>query len=158
MVSKVNTWLVGILSLVMVFSVFINIVNRVIVQAQMSWTEEIARYAMIWMTYLTVGIGIRKGAHLGVEMLVSKFRPQVTRAVSLFAHTCSLAFCLVVVFFALEVLQTQRSFGQASAALQIPMWTIYAAVPVGMLLAAIEEMKALVRVVTSPVESEAIEK
>lgn len=158
MVSKVNTWLVGILSLVMVFSVFINIVNRVIVQAQMSWTEEIARYAMIWMTYLTVGIGIRKGAHLGVEMLVSKFRPQVTRAVSLFAHTCSLAFCLVVAFFAMEVLQTQFSFGQTSAALEIPMWTVYAAVPVGMLLAAIEEMKALITIVVPAPKTEAIDK
>ena len=35
-----------------------------------SWGEELTRYAIVWMSFVGAGMGIRKGAHICVDLLI----------------------------------------------------------------------------------------
>jgi TRAP-type C4-dicarboxylate transport system permease small subunit len=56
------------------------------------WVEEVGEWALAWMTFIAAAIGIRRGTHFAVQMLLSQFPAPIRRAV-LAAH------CLLLVAF-----------------------------------------------------------
>jgi TRAP-type transport system small permease protein len=55
---------------VMLVMVFGNVVLRLFFNTGIDLSEEIPRFAFVWMTFLGAIVGMRKRAHLGVDMLV----------------------------------------------------------------------------------------
>ena len=55
---------------VMLVMVFGNVVLRLFFNTGIDLSEEIPRYAFVWMTFLGAIVGMRRRAHLGVDMLV----------------------------------------------------------------------------------------
>ena len=56
--------------IVMLTMVFGNVVLRLFFNTGIDLSEEIPRYAFVWMTFLGAIVGMRRRAHLGVDMLV----------------------------------------------------------------------------------------
>jgi TRAP-type C4-dicarboxylate transport system permease small subunit len=50
--------------------VFGNVVLRLFFNTGIDLSEEIPRFAFVWMTFLGAVVGMRRRAHLGVDMLV----------------------------------------------------------------------------------------
>ena len=55
---------------VMLVMVFGNVMLRLLFNTGIDISEEIPRYAFVWMTFLGAIVGMRRRAHLGVDMLV----------------------------------------------------------------------------------------
>ncbi|TWD76481.1 TRAP-type C4-dicarboxylate transport system permease small subunit [Variovorax beijingensis] len=55
---------------VMLAMVFGNVILRLFFNSGIDLSEEIPRYAFVWMTFLGAIVGMRRRAHLGVDMLV----------------------------------------------------------------------------------------
>jgi len=55
---------------VMLVMVFGNVVLRLFFNTGIDLSEEIPRFAFVWMTFLGAVVGMRRRAHLGVDMLV----------------------------------------------------------------------------------------
>jgi len=55
---------------VMLTMVFGNVMLRLFFNTGIDISEEIPRYAFVWMTFLGAIVGMRRRAHLGVDMLV----------------------------------------------------------------------------------------
>lgn len=148
-VDAVIKWSIAALFFVMIICVFAGVVNRVFIKATLAWPEEASRYAMVWIAFLTVSIGLRRGAHIGVEVLVSRMTGKLRRSVSILAHICVFLFALATALYSVPIIGAQISSDQRSAALGMPMYLPYLAVPVGMMLAAIEELKAIIKEIRS---------
>lgn len=56
---------------VMFVLVFINVMMRIFLNSGIDVSEELPRYAFVWMTFVGAVIGMRKHTHLGVDMLVA---------------------------------------------------------------------------------------
>ena len=56
------------------------------------WVEEIGEWSLAWMTFIAAAIGVRRGTHFAVQMLVERF-PAWLRQVVLVTH------CLLLVVF-----------------------------------------------------------
>src|SRR5688572_5230043 len=55
---------------VMLVMVFGNVILRLFFNTGIDWSEEIPRFAFVWLTFLGAIVGMRRRAHLGVDMLV----------------------------------------------------------------------------------------
>jgi TRAP-type C4-dicarboxylate transport system permease small subunit len=55
---------------VMLVMVFGNVMLRLFFNTGIDLSEEMPRYAFVWMTFLGAIVGMRRRAHLGVDMLV----------------------------------------------------------------------------------------
>ena len=55
---------------VMLVMVFGNVVLRIVANTGIDLSEEMPRFALVWMTFLGAIVGMRRRAHLGVDMLV----------------------------------------------------------------------------------------
>ena len=61
-----------------------------------------------------------------------KFAPRPLRKpTEALINLISLVFCLLVLFYGAKLIMQTRMFGQVSPALQVPMWVVQLAIPVG---------------------------
>ena len=66
--NKLISLLLGALSFIM----FLQVLFRYVFNNSLSWSEELAKFIFIWITFLGAGICFRDRIHLKVDFLVSK--------------------------------------------------------------------------------------
>jgi TRAP-type C4-dicarboxylate transport system permease small subunit len=125
--------LVAGLTALMAGVVLLGVFTRYVLNDPLPWTEEAARYALIWLSWLGGGIALRRGAHIAVEFLLDAIPSAPARAVVLFAGRAAAIFFLAICVWYGIVLVQRVSF-QSTIALGISMQLPYASVPVGSLL------------------------
>lgn len=100
---------------------------RYVLDSPLLWTEELARYLMIWIGLLGASISMRRGEHMRVDFLVKSLPKKIQLAADLLV---ALAIC-----YFLYILTVQggsmvvNSWTQVSPALGIPMSWPLASVP-----------------------------
>ncbi len=72
--SKAVEIAVVILMVVLVLDVWLGVIARYFVDFPLTFTEEAARYLMIWMALLAVSIGIARRAHIGVLIVFDRLQ------------------------------------------------------------------------------------
>lgn len=109
-----------------------NVAGRYLTGNSLTWADEVARYSMIWLTFLGCGLALRHGAHAAITNAQDALPARgqlVLRGVILLILFGFFAF---MVWVGIDYMN--RTSIQRSAALQVPMKWIYAAMPVGFLL------------------------
>jgi TRAP-type C4-dicarboxylate transport system permease small subunit len=125
--------LVAGLTALMAGVVLLGVFTRYVLNDPLPWTEEAARYALLWLSWLGGGLALRRGAHIAVEFLLEAIPSAATRAVLLFAGRFAAIFFLAICVWYGLVLVQRVSF-QSTIALGISMQLPYASVPVGSIL------------------------
>ncbi|MDR2179601.1 MAG: TRAP transporter small permease [Synergistaceae bacterium] len=124
----------------MVVIVFAQVIFRFVLRASLPWSEEAARYIMVWISMLGAAIGIRRKGHIGVEAVVMLLPAILRKAVAVLATAVAAGFFLGVVVYGVAICQVVA--GQESPAMEISMAIPYSSLVAGgflMLLYALEE-------------------
>lgn len=125
---------IAVLFVVMSSSAFLQVVSRFVFNNPLSWTEELSRYTMIWMTLLGAPLGVRYGAHITVDLVRTICPAPIQIGLHYLLNACVLAFAYVFVRYGF--VYASSLFAQISPALIIPMGAIYMLIPVSGLLMA----------------------
>lgn len=113
---------------------FVNVAARYLFNTGFIWAEELVRYEIIWMVFVGGSVAVRKGIHIGVEVLLHILPKAVGRILRIVVGVICVGFCLVLLIYSVELAQQTRSFGQRTSAMQLPFWVFQMAIPVGALL------------------------
>jgi len=103
------------------------------------WSEEIIRYACIWMVFLCSGLTIRYGIHFRVDLLLHRLPKPAAMGLSLFAVAVMVWFEAVLIWFGSIV--TIQNMEQQSTSLEFPMGYVYIAIPIGGVLMLFETLQ-----------------
>lgn len=132
--ENIESFILSTLSLLTVIVVFIQVFMRYVLGESLVWSEELARYAFIWMIYIGVSYGVKRQAHISVDAIALLLKRKGKFILALCANIAFLAFAVILTYVSFEVVvQVTRS----SPAMDIPMQWVYAAPMVGLLLTAI---------------------
>jgi len=116
----------------MTLLVGVQIAGRFVFSYSIFWSDELARFLLIWISFLGMSVGVRRGAHPGIDSLVRALPPRSARVALTLALVLSLLFfAVMVVYGGVLALRTWR---QRSVALELPMAIPYLAVPVSGLI------------------------
>lgn len=102
---------------------------RYVLSAPLSWSEEVARFAMIWAAFIGGALAFRRGGHIAIGLVVDVL-PRALRWLVLAAGWMMMLGFLWMLFWYGWTLAEQVRF-QRSPALRMSMRYAYAAVPVG---------------------------
>ena len=128
-ILTLTSWVVAYLTLQMCLVVLLGVFMRYVLNNSLAWTEELARYSMIWLSWLGGGLALRRGAHIAVEFVIDALSP-AARAVIVFAGRLAVLFFLgVCLWYGAQL--TSRVSMQSTIALGISMQVPYAAIPLG---------------------------
>lgn len=115
----------GMAALILVIT--LQIVSRVFFTA-FSWTEEVARFLLIWITFLASTLAFQRGHHIAVTFAVDALPTRLRQLARILAVLAVIAFLVTLVVIGHRYMQVQ-SF-QKSASLRIPMSYVYAVMPI----------------------------
>lgn len=96
------------------------------------WTEEVARYALIWMVFLGAAIGVRHARMIALEFGIRKLPKGVGVPIRYAVMLMSIAFFGLLLWVGMDFLELGRT--ERSPVLGITRDYVYWAMPVGMVL------------------------
>lgn len=120
----------------LVADVWLGVVARYVLRVQIPWTEELARYLMIWAALLAISCGIARREHIGFRLLLERF-PAGLQKMFLVAFD-AIAFALFAFFFIYGIGMTATGAKQFAMIFGMSMAIPYASVPASALLACIQ--------------------
>lgn len=146
-VRRVIKHLLILLSVAMCVIVFWQVVSRFIVRDPSRWSEEVARYLMIWMTFLASSVGISRRTHLGLTIVVDSIKnPIASLIVRIVQDLCIIAFALVLCFYGLQY--AVEGARQTGMSIPIRMSVVYGVIPLSglfMVINALENIASAIR-------------
>ncbi len=119
---------------IMVIVVFMATFFRYTGLVNFPWAEELARYLMIWIVFLGIGVGAKKNQHFTVSNFVDAMPAKAHKFFFILRTLIIVSFSGFMLFNAGDLIMKLQKMGQTTPALEIPTWMMYSAVPVGLLL------------------------
>ncbi|WP_116124796.1 TRAP transporter small permease [Lewinella sp. IMCC34183] len=126
-VDKVLGYALVIMLAVMTLDVLWGVFTRYVMSNQASWSEELARFLLIWIGILGAAYASGQRLHLSIDLLNNKPVRLIAVLIILFAFG-------VLVLGGSRLVLLTAELGQRSPALGIPMSLIYSVVPISGLL------------------------
>lgn len=137
--------IIALLMAVMVLNVLWQVFTRFVLRHPSSFTEEAARYMMIWVGLLGAAYASGRKLHLALDLVTARLHGARKRMSELIIHSSVLLFALVVlVGGGGRLVWIQLSLGQRSAALQWKLGYVYLAVPVAGVIIALYSLMTLI--------------
>ena len=118
------------LMVALVAAVSWQVVSRYGFASPSSWTEEVARFLLIWIGVLGAAYAFRTGVHLGLDVLPKKLSGNSAQALKLFTLLAVMVFSVAVLIIgggSLVVLTWELR--QHSAVLGLPIAFVYSVIP-----------------------------
>lgn len=108
--------------------VTLNVILRYCFGYSITWTEESARFMMVWITFLLFPYAQQRGELVALDFLVARFRYSfIGVVIALFTE--ALALLVLAVCSYQSYFYIQRAFSSVSIAMQLPMWIVSIVLP-----------------------------
>ena len=122
-----------------------QIIARYVFQSALSWSDELARYLLVWSAFLSVSYCVRKRVSIKIEQVQNLLPGKAVPVCKMIRHTLVFLFCILMIPYAVTYVQQAMETGGTSAAMQIPLWFIQSAPLVGFVLLAVRVAQAWIR-------------
>ena len=114
-----------------VFATALQVFARLVLKVSMPWTEETARYTLIWMTFLGSAFAAKKGTHIRVDILETSLH-KGCGVIHTVSYVIFLVFTVTMTVVGIQICSKFAAMPQYSTVLHIPILYVYLALPVGM--------------------------
>ena len=128
-IIRITAGAVVALMLTMVGAILSGVFFRYVLNAALPWPEELARFAMVWLTMLGAGLVVRYGGHVAVTFVVDRLGGRSRRVVDWLGRAVVVLFLALLLWFGIDM--TERAGRQRSAALEWSMSVPNLAMPIG---------------------------
>ena len=115
-----------------VAATILQIVARFILMVSIPWTDELARYLMIWAAFVGLGVAYRKKELIAVGYFREKLSPHLLRVAVLVSDLLCSVFSIVIVVYGFKLCLLNA--GQVSPSMRISLGIIYGIIPLGCLV------------------------
>jgi C4-dicarboxylate transporter DctQ subunit len=109
-----------------------------------SWAQELTIYMFVWMAKFGAAYGVRTGIHVGVDVLINKLSDKNRSKFIIIGLLAGALFTGIVGTLGATFVWEIGHTDQTSADLELPMWIVYLAVPMGSYLMSFRFLQVLV--------------
>jgi TRAP-type C4-dicarboxylate transport system permease small subunit len=129
----VEDWIAMILFWSLAFIVFLQFFTRYALNDSLAWTEEIARYGLMWVVFIGGAVVTRRNSHIAVEIVSNLMKAGPVRSALLaMVDLVKLGFLGLLAYFSVTIIE--RMHYQRMTVFELPMSYVYAGVLVGCFL------------------------
>ncbi len=132
LLSRLVEGLVILCAATIVAVVTIEVVLRYIFGLSLIFTEELARYLMVWIVFLGAALAVKDDSHIRINLLVKRLSPRLGQLVRVTAHGLTVLLLMVLAVEGTKILP--RQLDQMCITVGTSMFYFYLAIPVGSVL------------------------
>ncbi|MGQ9730762.1 MAG: TRAP transporter small permease [Candidatus Zipacnadales bacterium] len=130
-ITKALGLFLSFLMATMVLAVTWQVFTRFVLRHPSSYTEELARFQLMWVGLLGASYAYRTKAHLGIDILAMKLSGPHQRMLEASVHILVMLFALcVMVVGGIRLVRLTFTLRQVSTALGVPMGYVYSVLPI----------------------------
>lgn len=129
--------------LIILALVLVQAAQRYLPFAGWSWTGELARFALVWLTFVVAGVLVTTDSHIAIEMVDGFGGPLLRRVVRVLSCLVVAATGVALTAEAWELVQTQAVL--KSPAMRMPMSWLYGISMIGFVSTVVRALVAAAR-------------
>lgn len=133
-IDRVDSYLNRVLVFLMAFLVLDvcwQVVTRFVLNDPSSYTEEIARFTLIWIALLGAASAYKRGLHLGIDIVTNALSDRLKFFTELLVHFAVIIFAVAILIYGgSKLVAMTLHLNQVSAVLGVKMGYIYLAMPI----------------------------
>ena len=131
------------LGLAMIAVTFAQVIMRYVFNDSFFGAEELARFLFTWFIFLSATIGVDRGIHFAMDVIVRTLPARLQAGLALLVHAIVLGILAVLVVQGLEL--AVRNWRQSSSALGVPLSVPNAAIPLAAAVMILVVLRRLLR-------------
>ncbi len=129
-VDRILGTALAVIMAVMVVNVLWQVFTRFVVGTPSSFTDELARYLMIWVGVLGAAYISGRRMHVAIDLLPTRLNKLGQKKLKIFINWIIIVFCFfALVIGGVRLVYITFTLGQYSPALQIPLAMVYLVIP-----------------------------
>jgi len=102
-----------------------------LIQLNTSWAQELCIYMFVWMAKFGAAYGVRTGIHVGVDVLINRLNERWRAKFVVFGLLAGALFTGIIGTLGAEFVWGMAHTDQTSPDMEVPVWIVYLAVPLG---------------------------
>lgn len=106
-----------------------NVISRYLFDFPLFFAEELALLLLVWMGYLAVSYSIYRGDQIGMGLVVDKLSQKNKRIVAIVVDVILIVISAILLWAALQWLQSSSIFFERAVTLNVPKWPFYLVIP-----------------------------
>jgi len=142
---SLNHWIEYLLfglGFTMAIIVAVQVFFRYVLNQSLFWSEELARFLMVWLTFFGASVAYYRKANPGIDVLYLRMPASIRKASALLIHTVSITLFCVMIFYGFQFAYFIRL--QISPALQLPKWIVLSIIPLSGLILLVHGINFLI--------------
>lgn len=128
-----------------VILIFANVIMRYVMNASLTWGEELTLWLFVWFVWIGVSYAFHTGDHVRITVLRDLTGPRGSLIVDAIVALMVLVFLAVLTYECVKLIMMPFVASQSSVVLGLPIPILYASAPVGAALSAIRVIQHLIR-------------
>jgi C4-dicarboxylate transporter DctQ subunit len=145
-------YLVAALAGALMAVTFVQVVLRYVFNTSFFGAEELARFLLTWFVFLSGTLGLDRGIHFAMDVVVKLLPRVVQRILRVVVQVGILAILSILVVKGSEL--AIKNWHQVSTAMQVPLTVAYAAIPVSSVLMVLVTLRILLAPDQAPGQAE----
>ena len=138
-------WALLAFYVMLVATMFIEVVRREVFAYSSIWGEEIVRYSFIYLAWIGAAAAVRERGHIRIDVLMHYVGPRAKALLYILGDLVMLGVALVALYWSFETVMVSAKFGSVSHGLRVSMVWFLAAVPIGFSLVILRLIQSLLR-------------
>ncbi|MGE0821841.1 MAG: TRAP transporter small permease [Candidatus Binatia bacterium] len=123
----------------------VNVFSRTVLNASLTFAEELAQFLIIFITFIGLSYAASKGRHIRMSALYDQLGHRARKRVMIVITATTANLMFLFAYYSLRYIATVRALGSVSPALQVPLYLIYTVAPIGFVLAGLQYTLATIR-------------
>jgi C4-dicarboxylate transporter DctQ subunit len=123
---------------------FANVIARYFFRSGFHWADETVRYLIIYVTFVGLGMAIRRKAVIFIDLLQNIVGEKANSYLSKMIHCVELFFALVITYLSSKLLLTSWRLGEHTLATDIPIVIPYFPLFLGGVILFMRALEALI--------------
>ncbi|WP_298437403.1 TRAP transporter small permease [uncultured Jannaschia sp.] len=129
--KNAERWALLVFYVMLVGTMFIEVVRREVFSYSSIWGEEIVRYSFIYLAWIGAAAAVRERGHIRIDVLMNYVPPRVKAALYILGDLVMFFVAAIAFYWSLETALVSAKFGSVTHGLRISQVWFLMAVPIG---------------------------
>lgn len=141
--NKIEEIVIIVMFAIMVIVIFAQVIMRYVFNDSLYWSEELGKFLFVWISWLGISLGERKGEHIKITMLIGKFAFKKAHVFNILSSLIVFIICIITFIASSSLVMSQWTTHYAGIGISISFG--YLAVATGTGLMMIRNVAAIIK-------------
>jgi TRAP-type C4-dicarboxylate transport system permease small subunit len=138
-------WALLVFYVMLVVTMFIEVLRRELLSYSSIWGEEIVRYSFIYLAWIGAASAVKERGHIRIDVLMHYVSPRIKALLYIFGDIIMAIVAVIAIYYSWEVVHVAYKFGSVTDGLRISRVWFLMAVPIGFTLVLVRLIQSFLR-------------